>query len=480
MEIYDEVYELEFLVLFQRDTVTMDELSEVLSQPDDHWTNKKVVVEEKDGRSMLRIDDVIDQDLIRILSFDPGFKGGDVSTSMEQTRAARAISGWIIEARHTHIGKAEYLRFFIATALRARLAVVKLHLLRDQVSESISAKIYPSLFRVESDIRRFLTRFFVPLAGSDWLHHTATSTSLSRADKRRQDLTKYHDWKWSGLLDDHLTYFDFHEIGQIITKRHLGINEPDQILDRIELIDDLESFRQLKEEMVANYSRFFRDTFKDNAFHLHWRQLGEIRNRIAHSGLLRLADVSAVERLVGLIGTILADAESSKVHLDILAESEALNVAADLPIDSDDEPNSVDYSDLLPKLTFLGKIDLTRVEGYTTPRRGISDATGNDTHSSASTEVTENDDVNWIIEPEEIIDALQEYSSDERYRDSKFLAMSTFTKRLEEEGYDRHSVRRVAYEMAAKEDAQVEIYSYESAIVWPPVTSIRLSERELR
>ena len=477
MKIDNGTYVLEFLVLFHRDMVTTDQLSDVLSQPDDYWTNKKVSEEEKDGRCMLRIDDVVDRDLIRIVPFDPGFKGGDVSTSMEQMRAAKAVSGWIIEAGHRQIDKAEYLRYFIATALRARLDVVKLHLLRDQVSEFISAKIYPSLFRVETDIRRFLTRFFVPIAGSDWLQHTATSTSLSRADKRRHDLTKYHDWKWSGLLDDHLTFFDFHEIGQIITKRHLGINEPEQILDRIELIDDLESFRQLKEEMVANYSRFFRDTFKDNAFHLHWRQLGEIRNRIAHSGLLRLADVSAVERLVGLIGTILADAESSKVHLDILAESEALNVATDVQESSEEEPNSVDYSDLLPRLTFLGKIDLTKVEGYTTPRRGISDSTEDEAYSSSNNEVAENDEASWIIEPEEILDALQEYLSDDRYRDSKFLALSTFINQLEEEGYDRHSVRRVAYEMAAKEDAQVEIYPYESSTVWQPVTSIRLSQR---
>jgi hypothetical protein len=168
-----------------------------------------------------------------------------------------------------------------------------------------------------------------------------------------------------------------------------------------------------------------------------------------------------------------------------------------------------DYSDLMPKLNILGKVNLES-RGRIQPRRGtvvqgVQDAEGaqdaKDTQESqngvpnyggrgrdhgGNTRIAEpqsesdEDELPWIIEREEILDALEEFQNDPRYSESRYLAFSTFQKLLVEEGYEKSSIRRLAFEMAAEEDSRVQIYTYHEPHKNFDVTSIKLLDGDLK
>lgn len=471
------MYTIEFLALFNAGDCTLGELTEVLLEPDSFWDRK---ISRQEGEGAV-IGSAMDGEFIRIKPFE-----------------LELLTGWTIRVSMSNIDKVEFLRYFIASQIRSKFKVLNLHLLVDEVSLEHAAAIYPKLHRIENKIRQFLTHFFIPLAGSDWLKLTGSKKMLSKIEGRREHSIHYLNWKWSKLLDDHLNFLDFRELGALITTQTIGLNEPEQIVERVEDLTNWDDLLKLREEMQSNYSRFFKESFKDNQFHMHWRQLQLIRDRVAHSSLLADRDVLSAENLVTLIETILEDATSNRAEMEPPApESEPAVLNAPEAVDSDPAavgPQEEDYSDLMPKLTILGKIDLSKVPTKK-PRRGSQ---SNDETEPAATEHTDRvskipqgdhsgaavggpapdeDEKPWIIEPDELLDALDEFTSDPRFDESRFFALSTFQNMLEEEGFDRASVRRLAFSMAGEEDSEVEIYTYEDPDTLNRVTSIRLRER---
>src|SRR5690606_21443655 len=68
------------------------------------------------------------------------------------------------------------------------------------------------------------------------------------------------------------------------------------------------------------------------------------------------------------------------------------------------------------------------------------------------------DDGGWIIDEGEFLEALDEYRSNPKFDQSRFLALSSMLNMLEDEGYDRESCRRMAFQL--ERDRKVEIYDY--------------------
>lgn len=605
-------YKIEYVVVVEDADADLQTIGNLLTANDEIWRGKTLKpVANGNQLAGLVIDADAEEDLIRIQQIEEGKFGlmGEAIRSEDAARAGKVDGGdgyevannadgspeeeevpqsaYIITAKNENIEKAEFLRYYIASKLRKKYASsIHLYLTRDDVSARHSAAIYPLLYDVENKIRGFLTHFFVPLAGPWWLHQTA-SKKMQHTIQTRRSVQIDRSWKWSRLLDDHLHFMDFHELGKLITTQSFGMNEPEQILERLEDVTDWESFQNLKKELQSNYSRYFDDSFRENNFHKSWGQLVDIRHRVAHNSLLTEKDVSMANRLVGLVKTILNEAknnqreelggadaggrvdtggvlragvsgpgvsgaevsgdeilgaEISGAEVDSMGERFVVSKSSDR---SDVEGNGVemdqstgevrsgevneqvhgqgvaetpsdspplmeqDYSDLMPKLNILGKVNLES-RGRIQPRRGtvvqgVQDAEGaqdaNDAQDSQNgvpnyggrgrvhgenTRVAEpqsesdEDELPWIIEREEILDALEEFQNDPRYSESRYLAFSTFQKLLVEEGYEKSSIRRLAFEMAAEEDSRVQIYTYHEPHKNFDVTSIKLLDGDLK
>lgn len=635
-------YKIEYVVVVEDADADLQTIGNLLTANDEIWRGKTLKpVANGNQLAGLVIDADAEEDLIRIQQIEEGKFGlmGEATRSEDAARAGKVDGGdgievannadgspeeeevpqsaYIITAKNENIEKAEFLRYYIASKLRKKYASsIHLYLTRDDVSARHSAAIYPLLYDVENKIRGFLTHFFVPLAGPWWLHQTA-SKKMQHTIQTRRSVQIDRSWKWSRLLDDHLHFMDFHELGKLITTQSFGMNEPEQILERLEDVTDWESFQNLKKELQSNYSRYFDDSFRENNFHKSWGQLVDIRHRVAHNSLLTEKDVSMANRLVGLVKTILNEAknnqreelggadaggrvdtggvlragvsgpgvsgaevsgdeilgaEISGAEVDSMGERFVVSKSSDR---SDVEGNGVemdqstgevrsgevneqvhgqgvaetpsdspplmeqDYSDLMPKLNILGKVNIES-RGRIQPRRGtavqgvqeaegargeleVQDVQGakdsqgvhdsQDAHDAqdaqdakdaqdsqdsvpdygdrgrdhgGNTRVAEpqsesdEDELPWIIEREEILDALEEFQNDPRYSESRYLAFSTFQKLLVEEGYEKSSIRRLAFEMAAEEDSRVQIYTYHEPHKNFDVTSIKLLDGDLK
>jgi hypothetical protein len=212
--------------------------------------------------------------------------------------------------------------------------------------------------------------------------------------------------------------------------------------------------------MQSNYTKYFQDTFQSKRFHSHWKELAHVRVRVAHNGLLMQADLrntvthlSAVEEILDV-----AEARIAMVQLTERDQDHLIQIQEpDAPVE-EINPTEEDYSDLLPKLTVLGKIDLGTVPRDTPNRRIIE-------------KEPEDEDL-FIIEPHEFLEALEEYKHDPKYDLSRYLALTTLLNLLEDEGYDRQSCLRMAYQL--QKEGKIEIYEYSEPFWLSPAKAVRL------
>jgi hypothetical protein len=81
-------------------------------------------------------------------------------------------------------------------------------------------------------------------------------------------------------------------------------------------------------------------------------------------------------------------------------------------------------------------------------------------------------DEEFLIEPFEFLEALEEYRLNPHFDRSRFLALSTFLNILEGEGYNRASCSRMAYQLA--QEGKVEIYEYSEEHWLKSVKAVRM------
>lgn len=355
-----------------------------------------------------------------------------------------------IQVTCSDLEKLEYLRFWISDTLRTVLKAEHLYLVKDGITAYYAAMIYPKIHRIENRLRRFLIRFFLQVVGANWLRSTATKNVYDQTmDRRNRDADR-----WTKILNHELSYMDFHELGKLITKQSTGFNDPSSLAERIKGIDSLEALDALKADMESNYTKYFQDTFRSNRFHHHWSDLSELRVRVAHNGLLSQADFRRTESSVDAVELIFDQAEARMAMVE-LSEREQDRVIQDEETTEETSATEDDYSDLLPKLTILGKIDLKSGSNELSKRRDLTKA-----------------DEEFIIEPFEFLEALEEYRLNPNFDRSRFLALSTFLNILEDEGYNRASCSRMATRLA--QEGKIEIYEYSEEHWLKSVKAVRM------
>lgn len=69
---------------------------------------------------------------------------------------------------------------------------------------------------------------------------------------------------------------------------------------------------------------------------------------------------------------------------------------------------------------------------------------------------------------------MKEYLKDTHFNQSRFLAISTMLNKLEDEGYNRVSCRKMAFQL--DRDGKVEIYDYEEKFSMRSCKAIRVVE----
>ncbi|MEH2295344.1 hypothetical protein [Nostoc sp.] len=188
------------------------------------------------------------------------------------------------------------------------------YILLDEISEFIAQQIYPSINRVENRLRKYIIKFFVTKLGPNWWEVTADAEMKKKASQRKNNETIF-----GSVIDNKVYLIDFGELGKIVYQQSSGYISREDIIRKVLEIESSENaVDRLKEELQSNYTKFFRETFKDQDFQHQWEKLEKLRHKVAHNNLFTNDDLQNCQRLAtSLLKTI----EDANLKIETIAFS---------------------------------------------------------------------------------------------------------------------------------------------------------------
>jgi hypothetical protein len=115
---------------------------------------------------------------------------------------------------------------------------------------------------------------------------------------------------FSQYIDNKAYLIDFGEIGKIVYAQSSGFLDKEAIIDRVMKLDhSADAIARLQQDLQSNYTKFFKETFKDKGFQDKWIRLEEIRHKVAHSNLFTIDDRAKADELTDSLYEIINEAE---------------------------------------------------------------------------------------------------------------------------------------------------------------------------
>lgn len=211
-------------------------------------------------------------------------------------------SAYLIKARGP-FNVIEPLRMQLLSHLKAQKFEHQ-YVLMDDVSSTLANEIYPKINSVENALRKYLIKFLVTKLGPNWWSVTADAEMQKKIVGRKNNENNFSHW-----ADGKAYLIDFGELGKIVYAQSSGFISRDDIHSKVMSMDEsAESVRLLKQELQSNYTKFFKDTFKDKNFQQLWEDLEKIRHKVAHNSLFVREDQNVANQLCVELMSIIDDA----------------------------------------------------------------------------------------------------------------------------------------------------------------------------
>lgn len=274
---------------------------------------------------------------------------------------------YILHVEGKILEELEPFRLRLIRHLRNNLKFNHIRILTDDISTYIANRLYPEINRVESLLRRYLTKFFIQRVGLNWWENTATRSMVEKVrlrQERKDDLTE--------LLQEDVSLVDFDDLGELIYKQSSGFNQPERIVNKLLSIRTVEELRLIQTELQGNYTKYFKEFFQDKHFEQRWRELYGIRNKVAHQRTFYLYELDRGLLLTAALSEIISTAESKIGEIVFSVEEkeairkatiEAATDVAELEDEVEALPDNL-FRGGLPGLKVLGKIEVPEKERY--------------------------------------------------------------------------------------------------------------------
>lgn len=281
-------------------------------------------------------------------------KDGNISLKIKPVDTSSVLynlyeAAFLLKVKSEDFNRIEKFRYPLVIHLKGRLRFDHIRILTDDVSTDISNKIYPLVNELESILRRYLAKFFTQKIGLDWWKQAVPDKVIEKTKLREDNETVF-----SKVVETDMTLIDFNDLGEIIYKHKLGFNKPENLVDKILSISSEEDLAKLKSDLDGNYNRFFKQHFKDLGFDKKWKQMFQLRNKVAHNNLFIAPDLENAESLYKELKEIILHAESNIDAFRFSIEEQEAMIKTTSTQETVDET----VSSQLPGLKVLGKIDL--------------------------------------------------------------------------------------------------------------------------
>jgi len=252
-------------------------------------------------------------------------------------------SAFVISAESKNFDALESYRLPLLEHLRGKLEFKNVRILADTVSTEVANLLYPQINRVESRLRRYLTKFFIQRVGLNWWKLTATRIMNEKVKTRREQLTD----KMSKLVELDVNLVDFDDLGELIYKQTTGFNNTEAIVAKLLDVKTHGELLELQGELQGNYTKYFKKFFQDKHFKHKWQELYRIRNKVAHHGTFYANELERGERLCEDLLTIITEAESQIDKLVFSVEDkQAIREAVNDQIEQEQEEANFEVAEI--------------------------------------------------------------------------------------------------------------------------------------
>lgn len=406
-------------------------LAQALSYSNSLWGGNVPIIDTKGG-----IVTVFEKSLEISLIIKP-VKTSNVITDLVE-------SAFLINATGSKFETIEPFRVKLLKHLRNTLQFKHIRLLTDEVSTYIAHQLYPEINKIETQLRKYLTKFFLQRVGFEWWETTATKAMIEKVRLRKVDRRD----EISQYIDDDLRLIDFDDLGELIYKQTSGFNNPERVLNRLFSLKSSDDLFSLQRELQGNYTKYFKDNFQHKNFEQKWKELIKIRNKVAHQGTFFVNELNRGLEITQSLSEIIAEAELKIDQMEFTSEEkEAFRYATK-------EVNS-QYGVDVTTLNAGDKIDLS----YAANSNGNGNGNGNSKGEK-------------IITEEQFISELEKVEKYNKY--NAYIGLKWFvTIHLADFKY---SVKHSYILLNDLRDAgKIEVYEVDSPNGWP-VKAIRVAK----
>lgn len=161
------------------------------------------------------------------------------------------------------------------------------YVIKDEISKNIACTLYPLINELETLLRGYLMKFFITKLGPKWWDITADSEM-----KQKARLRKKNEQVFSNYIDNKVYLIDFGELGKMIYALSSGYINKNDIIDKLMNIEEsIDAIKELKQELQSNYTKYFKETFKDKQFQKKWEDIEKLRHKVAHNNLFTEKDL---------------------------------------------------------------------------------------------------------------------------------------------------------------------------------------------
>lgn len=302
-------FTFELLCIEPEDIKNDSAFSKALSFSDSLWKSKEPT--EKKDKDLFTILEQVDLDItLKIMTLDTS----NMFTDYIET-------AFIIKIYSDSFDELEEFRIRILKHLKTKLKFAHIRVLRDDISNYIANKLYPKINEVEHLLRRYLIKFFIQRVGIDWWEVSANEKMLAKVKIREKDRKD----EFANYIKADVEYADFDDLGILIYKQSSGFNQPEKAIEQILKLSTIEELESFKGDLQGNYTKYFKENFRDKNFEKLWVTLFKIRNKVAHQGTFYKEEldtgITVHKELVEIIET--AESKIDELVLSI-HEKEAL------------------------------------------------------------------------------------------------------------------------------------------------------------
>lgn len=188
---------------------------------------------------------------------------------------------------------------------------IVLEILRDDISFYYAGLAYPDIHKIENLMRKFILYFMIVAIGKEW-KNKSTEQIKQRLNTGESDYKNKIQELSFGELGDFL-FNTYHEQDKDALINKLRSLENDEISSKD--FDELKSFIP-----KSNWDKYFKEKVEceDKYLFKRWKDLTELRNKVAHNKSFTEDDLAIVRRLVSEISNEIEKAIESieKLELD--------------------------------------------------------------------------------------------------------------------------------------------------------------------